>query len=169
MMTLLIKLYDSWLDLLLRVHPIVQSSNLVKFAEEELRRAELDQAEGDYRGALYHAVLRQVRLHAIEGHSGGSHEVVLQLTNQLLNFKPLTPLTGEEDEWLDLSDYAGKPWFQNVRCPTVFRDATGVYNQEGRVFREPDGTCFTSQHSRVPVTFPYIPKTEIVDVSEGSL
>lgn len=54
---------------------------------------------------------------------------------------------------------------QNKRCSHVFKDKDGnAYDIDGKVFREPDGCCFTSKDSFVPVTFPYTPKTEYVDV-----
>ena len=34
----------------------------------------------------------------------------------------------------------------------------------GKVFRDPDGFCFTNRDSRTPVTFPYTPATVYVDV-----
>jgi len=47
----------------------------------------------------------------------------------------------------------------------VFKDADGrAYDIDGRVFREPNGCCYTSSDSRVYITFPYRPKTEYVDV-----
>ena len=42
--------------------------------------------------------------------------------------------------------------------------AKEVYDMDGRVFREPNGTCYTSRNSRVDITFPYTPTTEYVDV-----
>jgi len=49
----------------------------------------------------------------------------------------------------------------------VFKDETGeAYDINGKVFREPSGSCYTSFESRVPVTFPYTPTTEYVDVVE---
>ena len=59
------------------------------------------------------------------------------------------------------------PWSVNFgRCGRVFKEkATGrVYDIDGRVFRDATG-CFTNSESRVEVTFPYVPKTEIVDIA----
>ena len=51
----------------------------------------------------------------------------------------------------------------------MFKDDTGVYDSEGIIFydwrkNEETGekykSYFTSRESRVPVTFPYTPKTE---------
>jgi hypothetical protein len=77
---------------------------------------------------------------------------------------PTFVLTGQDDEWTDVSNVPGYPALQNRRCPSVFRDSTGTYDTNGVVFREPNGTCFTNRASRVPVTFPYTPVTEYRDV-----
>jgi hypothetical protein len=55
--------------------------------------------------------------------------------------------------------------WQNNRCCHVFKDNAGnAYDIDGKIFREPDGACYTSRDSRVPVTFPYTPVREYVDV-----
>lgn len=86
----------------------------------------------------------------------------LGLFKTLGSYKPIAPLTGEDNEWIDVCEQ----FYQNNRCSTVFKDKeTGkCYNMNGKIFREPDGCCFTSSDSKVYVTFPYIPKSEYVDV-----
>lgn len=65
------------------------------------------------------------------------------------------------DEWTEASEGV----FQNRRCSRVFKDAAGsAYDINGKVFVEPNGVGFTSSDSRVPVTFPYVPATEYVNV-----
>jgi hypothetical protein len=66
----------------------------------------------------------------------------------------------------------GRPLYQNKRCFSVFKDHKGAYDSNGKIFTE---TCvdengeefessFSNKDSRVPVTFPYTPKTEYVHV-----
>jgi hypothetical protein len=43
-------------------------------------------------------------------------------------------------------------------------DNGNCYDSEGIIFREPNGVCYTSIDSRVPVVFPYTPKSKYVDV-----
>src|SRR3954470_2094357 len=50
--------------------------------------------------------------------SGGAVTVVQPILIRLLAGKPLSPLTGAADEWVDI----GIGLFQNKRCPSVFRD-----------------------------------------------
>ncbi len=140
-----------------------QTSNLVTFAEGELRRIEAgDSLYGDM---LPQAVMRMVRLLSAEGHSGMSASVASSIASRLMAFKPLSPLTGEPDEWNEVTDGL----FQNRRYSAVFKKDGRAYNIEGRVFREPSGACYTSGGSRVDVSFPYeVPeRPEYVDVDEN--
>lgn len=139
-----------------------ERSNLELHAEEELKRAGMFDEDSDYGGALGDAVMKMVRLFAEEGHSGMSAGAAISLFERVVKFEPLTPLTGEDDEWHEVGD--GQ--FQNIRCSHVFKNAEGAYDINGRIFREPSGACFTSSESRAPVTFPYTPKREYVDVTE---
>jgi hypothetical protein len=96
-------------------------SNLEKHAEAELRLAGLYDKDSDYGGAIAEAVLRLVRTHAAEGHSGGSHALTLSVFNKVINFKTLTPLTSNPAEWMrvDPEQYQPGTW-QNLRNASVF-------------------------------------------------
>lgn len=135
---------------------------LESFAEEELRRAGLFDEGSDYGGAMGEAVMKMVRLFADEGHSGFSANMAVSIFEKVARYQPLTPLTGDDDEWNDVD---GNGLMQNRRCPHVFRQDGEAYDSEGRIFREPNGACFTSKDSRVPITFPYMPRREYVDVA----
>lgn len=137
-------------------------STLEQFAHDELARAGLFDEDSDYGGMLGDAVMKMVKVFADEGHSGFSASMAVSAFSKLARFEPLTPLTGDDDEWNDVGDGV----FQNRRCSRVFKDKTGAYDIEGRVFREPSGACFTNRDSRVPVEFPYTPKTEYIDMEE---
>lgn len=133
-------------------------SNLRKHAEAELAAAEAgDSLYGDL---LPKAVLELIDVFAAQGHSGMSAGICIQLFTALARFEPLCPLTGEDDEWNECREGV----WQNRRCSHVFKDAEHAYDIEGRIFRDPDGGCYTSFDSRVTVTFPYSPKREYVDV-----
>ena len=102
-----------------------------------------------------------------QGHSGGSIGFALNFFKSMALFEPWGPLTGEESEWAHLG-YSDEMAAQNKRCSRVFRRADGTaYDSEGRVFREPDGSCFTNSDSLIDVTFPYTPTREYVDVPEA--
>lgn len=134
--------------------------HLVAFAKTELDYAGLLDADSDYYGMLGRSIVAMIECFAAQGHSGESAQMALDAFEKLARFEPLTPLTGRADEWVEVSDGV----YQNIRCSRVFKDADGAFDSEGRVFREPSGCFFTSIESRVPVTFPYTPSREIVDV-----
>lgn len=136
--------------------------NVRRHAEREL--ALLGGSEDRMQQKMNEHILRMVDLFAEENHSGMSANYAVNILEKLLRFEPLTPLTGEDDEWDDVGDNI----LQNRRCSHVFKDKhTGAaYDINGRVFREPDGICYTSSGSRVYVEFPYSPKTEYVDVAK---
>lgn len=116
-------------------------------------------------------ILEVVEIFSKQGHSGFSAGEAINILDKLLRFQNLSPLTGEDDEWMDMSEYCdGEPLWQNIRCYNVFKTPNECYDINGRVFVDKDGYHYTNAiKSRVPVTFPYTPHTEYVndtDISE---
>lgn len=138
--------------------------SLREYAKYELEHAGLFSADSDYGGLLGQAVMRLIDVFAGEGHSGMSAGLAVSIFEKLARYEPLTPLTGEPDEWNEIE----RGRYQNRRCCHVFKNGDEVYDSQGRIFRYPDGGCFISAGSRVPVTFPYTPKREYIDVEEGA-
>lgn len=116
---------------------------------------------------IQESVLELLRVFAAQGHSGMSAPYCINTFRKLALFEPLGPLTGEDHEWVEIADGV----FQNARCSHVFKQADRfngqAYDINGRVFREPNGNCYTNGNSLVPVTFPYIPQIEYVDVTDN--
>ena len=116
---------------------------------------------------------------AEEGHSGSTAPYTVDLFEKLALFKPLVPLTGEDWEWHEVSEYMGHKCWQNKRRSSIFKDENGeCYDIDGKVFWEwavsydddgkPNGKAhrsyYTGRESRVPVTFPYVkPKEPIYE------
>ena len=135
-------------------------------ARRELELAGWFKEDGFYCDMMGHAVMRLCREFSDEGHSGMSAGLAVNLFKDVSMYKPLTPLTGEDDEWVALG-YGDGTAFQNRRASHVFKDDEGrAYDINGKVFREPDGCSFTSRDSRVFIEFPYTPTTEYVDVKK---
>ena len=124
---------------------------LEAFAREELKRAGLFRKESDYGGMLGAATMRLIKVFSKEGHSGYSAGMAISLFEKLARYLPITPLTGDDDEWNEVAQGV----FQNRRCSRVFKEAGSAYDIEGIVFREANGDRYTSGESRVSVTFPY--------------
>lgn len=73
--------------------------SLVEHAERELAIAGL--AGSDlYDGMLYEAIMGLVRKFADQGHSGCSAAMTIDLAQKLLRYGPLTPLIGDDTEWV---------------------------------------------------------------------
>jgi hypothetical protein len=121
--------------------------------------------------AMRKHVLHMMQEFANEGHSGFSASYAISILTKLLDFKPLSPLTGADDEWVNVREHGGEIHYQNKRKSSVFKDADGsVYDIEGKVFWEwarshdDDGNLtdeahksyYTCRESSVPVTFPYV-------------
>ena len=139
--------------------------SLVSYAESELDRIGMTD-DDDMNGLMRKHLLHMVHEFSEEGHSGFSASYALQCLEKLLRFKPLSPLTGEDDEWIDVSEISGVPHYQNKRCSSVFKDGKDgeAYDIDGKVFWEwiededgnPYKSYYTGFESRVPVKFPYI-------------
>lgn len=135
-----------------------ETSALVVHAERELDLMGDDSEAGQW---MREAVMSLIRVFANGGHSGFSAPYCIETFKRLAQYEPLTPLTGDDDEWIEVADGL----WQNKRCSRVFKNAKGeAWDIDGKVFREPDGYSYTNGESRTPVAFPYVPKTVYVDV-----
>jgi hypothetical protein len=134
--------------------------NLMAHARRELPVA----GDDEMQSLMNRQLLQIVAVFSTHGHSGFSASYAAGVLEKLLRFEPLGPLTGEPGEWIDHGDGV----FQNNRCSRVFKQPDRfngqAYDLDGRVFREPSGACYTNRESMVPITFPYTPKTEYIDV-----
>lgn len=118
------------------------------------------------------------------GQSGGSApyvaSAITSALKKLLIQEPIAPITGEEQEWVDVSSFSGdkKPWFQNTRCGTLFKDGEGSqpYYLDAIVWKGPRehdtfiGRVYTPDlselisSSQLVKNFPFAPKRFYVDV-----
>lgn len=135
------------------------TGNLFSHADRELPKP-----KGDEMQAMMNQNLRElVLVFGTQGHSGFSASYARHALGKLLAYEPLGPLTGEPNEWHEVGDGI----LQNRRCGRVFKDPDvfdgQAYDIDAVVFREPNGSCFTSRDSRKIVTFPYTPETVYVD------
>ncbi len=111
---------------------------------------------------IQESILELIEVFSKQGHSGSSAPYVIGMFFKLASFEPITPLTGEDSEW-EKVDFQT---FQNIRCSRVFKNInTGaIYDVQGKVFEEPDGSRFANNDSIVDITFPYTPNTVVVKV-----
>lgn len=134
-------------------------------AEPDPKHEDWEEIAGHNMQAMMYRNLREIiETFENQGHSGTSANYAIAKLTNLLAYMPISPLTGEDSEW---EDHGGDD-LQNLRCSAVFKSKkTGIaHYSRGKVFRHPDGACFTSIDSRVPIEFPYTPHTEYVDVDD---
>ena len=151
------------------------SKTLVSHAERELDLIGMTE-DDEMNGEMRKHILHMIKEFRTEGHSGFSAQYAINILTKLMKYEPLSPLTGEDDEWNDVSEHNGRITYQNRRASHVFKDETGAYDINGKVFWEwyerpleedEEGypgtrkfkSHYTSRDSRVYVTFPYTPTT----------
>ena len=155
--------------------------SLESHALAEFRAAGWMDENGKYSDEMQESIcknmLELLSVFSSQGHSGFSASYLLNCFEKLARFEPIVPLTGEDWEWSDVSDmFDGEKVYQNNRCSRVYKsedrfngqayDVLGksfiehYYNEDG----EETTFSYTSGDSHVPITFPYSPKTEYVDV-----
>jgi len=142
----------------------VKKSALLSHADRELVALGSDEM-----GKAMAADIRElVAVFCTQGHSGFSASYAVSVLEKVMRFQPIAPLTGEDSEWSEFTE--GQ--FQNKRCGHVFKGDPDrfngkAYDIDAVVFREPNGSQFTGRGSWQPVTFPYTPTTQIIDVDDS--
>ena len=140
--------------------------SLLDFSMKELNLIGMTEGDTDeMNSAMRKHILHIIQEFADGGHSGFSASYAISILSKLMQYKPLSPLTGEDSEWNDVADYGdGTTLYQNNRRSSVFKDADGsCYDIDGKVFWEwykDDASgwsksYYSGQDSRTPVTFPY--------------
>ncbi len=95
---------------------------LVEHAERELRRTGWLDGEDAASGR---AMLAAVEAFATGGWSGASAPYGIRIVNDLLQYRPLGPLTDDPTEWQNVSDISGRPVWQSLRRPDAFSEDGG--------------------------------------------
>ena len=152
-------------------------NNYIKHAMTEFRAAGWTDENGKFKDEMQedicNHVLKLLEVFNGEGHSGTTAPYAINMFKTLASFEPIAPLTGEDWEWNEVAEQNGGPLYQNKRASHVFKDPNGAYDINGRVFYDivtgEDGkeckSYYGCHESRVPVTFPYTPKTEYLPTS----
>jgi hypothetical protein len=112
--------------------------SLIDHAKSELRRINF----GDEDTAVMIEILERF---FDQWDSGGAVHAVAPILQRLIAGKALTPLTGADDEWVEVSDGV----FQNIRCSSVFKDPRF---HEGKLAYDIDAPA-----PRAAIAFPYWP------------
>ena len=143
-------------------------SNLLKHAERELSLIGYDGKDA-YNNMAKAAIMELLATFANQRHSGFSASYVTDIFNKLARFETLSPLTGENNEWNDVTEMSGdrKTLFQNNRNSAVFKDDTGCYYINACLWVEDNGNTYANKKSRGYIkSFPFTPKTFYVKVDK---
>ena len=117
------------------------------------------------------------------GQSGGSApytaHALSEAIKKLCLQQTIAPLTGEDDEWVNVSDLGGKndtPLFQNKRLSSVFKDEIGCWYLDAITWKTQSGNTWTGsaktiegqevQSRQYIKEFPFTPKDFIIDIYE---
>lgn len=128
-----------------------------------------DKEEIEMQKVINQNILDIVEMFANQEHSGFTANYTINILNKLLRQSFITPLTGEDDEWIEVTDGV----YQNRREGKIFKDADmfdgKAYYIDGKAFSDDGGkSWFTNKDSFVPVEFPLykLPETERI-ILEG--
>jgi hypothetical protein len=104
-------------------------SNLVDHARRELQLAGMydtgDQYD-EYNRMMAKAVMQLIEVFSEQGHSGFSASMVTAMTEKLLRFEPLTAITDDPEDWMEVSSFGGgKPLWQCRRQSSAFSNDGG--------------------------------------------
>ena len=129
--------------------------SIISRAKDELKRINF----GDEDSAIMIEILEKF---FDQWDSGGAVYAVAPILQRLIAGKPLSPLTGDDDEWFD----HGEGVFQNLRASSVFKDP---HFYDGKLAFDLDSPA----GPREPISFPYDPeRAEVrspVVVMDGSV
>ena len=95
--------------------------SLSNFAKYELDLAGMFDKDADYDGMLGEAVMELIELFGSQDHSGMSAAMTIDLFDRLASYKPLSELTDNPTEWMDVSE---ELW-QSRRNPVCFSNDGG--------------------------------------------
>jgi hypothetical protein len=95
------------------ITPINRESGLVQHAERELKAIGEEQEVID-------GYLKMLTVFADMGHSGASAMFFIDVLNKVIRFENLGPLTNDPDEWMDVGEMSGFPFWQSRRCSEAF-------------------------------------------------
>jgi hypothetical protein len=136
---------------------------IVEHAIRELQLLGMYPAQNNDDAKMTAKVMELVQTFADQQHQGFAAQYCIQMFVKLCSMQPVGVLTGEDGEW---KETIHKGLLQNIRCYHVFKDETGPYDANAKIFIRQNGTSFVDANSKVSITFPYVPNPEYVRVEQ---
>lgn len=129
--------------------------SIIEHAKRELKIIGMFAEDADDMNAeMTKNILDLLDVFSKQGHSGFSAQYCIEMFYQLAKYKSLSPLTGEDSEWVEVSVDDGVPLYQNKRLSSVFKNSNGeAYDLDAIYYKEPYGATYT--RGRHYINFPY--------------
>jgi len=123
-----------------------------------------DVDENSSQGELRRAIIELMDVFVKQNLTITCRDACRHLLLKLIPLRPLTPLTGEEDEWNLIEENL----WQNKRYVFVFKDGDGnAFDCSRKVFRKgAGGGWYATKDSTVKIEFPYTPYREFIQLDE---
>ena len=119
--------------------------SIIEQAKDELKRANFGDEDSK-------VMIEILGMFFGQWDSSGAVHAVAPVLQRLIAGRPITPLTGDPEEWVEVMDGV----YQNKRCSTVFKDSRF---HEGKFAYDID-----APEPRAAITFPYWPdRAEVSD------
>ena len=101
-------------------------------------------------------ILEVVELVSTFGLSGSIEPYFLSLLDSTLRRKPIASLTGNDWEWVDVTEVSSSETelYQNRRLSSVFKDENHAWWIDGKIFSNNGDDWYTNKNSNVDVEFP---------------
>ncbi len=136
------------------------------YSKLELTQSGLIDQAGNPTSGVANMVLRLLDAYTSSETTVDDKEMAVDIFSRLVAGVPITPLTGEDSEWVSIGDDENPLW-KNTRCSTVFKDNDGAWDTD--VFVNWSWVCdpsfndgkpfkmyFIDENQKVKVTFPYM-------------
>lgn len=133
--------------------------NFYDYAEKEMQIAGMFDTTMDLRlaqDAL--SIIKLIDDRDDFGHSGSSMAYMMHIITSVMNYTPLSPLRGGEDEWMDVGDGMR----QNVRCARIFMYGDVPKDCDYYTYEDKDGHRWHTSKSAKIIEFPYVPGPPVV-------
>lgn len=125
---------------------------MINHAKRELAILQSEE-EDELQEQINKNILDIVELFLEQNHSGTSASYVVGILDRLLRFEPISPLTGEDDEW----NHVGENYYQNKRCSHVFKENGQAIDINGKLFSDDGDVWYSNNESAIDIEFPYFP------------
>lgn len=131
----------------------------IDFARRELDMLIVEGSDNTMQLEINKCIMDLVELFSSQEHSGATANYTKQIFSRLVSYLPLSPLTGEDDEWRVVISNEDRVLEQNLRCPSVFRenrDNSTAYLNRAILFSDDGGeTWFSDNNSSISISFPF--------------